>query len=408
MNLILLFLQMTIVTITIFCSSVMLIALFSKKDKLFSDPKPLYFPTVSIAVPVYNKENVIGKTLRHLFKLEYPKNPEIIVVNDGSNDNTEKVLKKLRKKYNFKFINKKKNEGKSKAINDALKIARGEIFGFIDADTFIERDSLKNLIGYFNDKGVGAVIPAMKVYKPKNFFEKLQKIEYVLTILARKLLTFLNCLFLTPGCAFFRKNLLRRIGGFDEKNMTEDLEIGLRIRKTGYEIENSLNALVYTIAPKKFKDLTKQRLRWYRGLLHNLKKYKELFFEKSNFGLFLMPFVLVGGTMAILLFFFLLLIVLFDSIYNSWVFLNGFALSSFDISLILPQLKFEPSIFFFLTVLFLLMFAVNIYFSKKVSRESIINDIWSIILFILIYSPLLSVWWLTAVAKEITGAEKKW
>lgn len=395
---------MSIVAFTIFCSSVMLLTLFKNRGRLFVDPKPESWPSVSIAVPAKNEEKNIAKTLQHLLALDYPKKPEIIVINDGSTDRTAEIVKR----FPVRLINKKKGEGKPKSLNDALKIAKGEIFGFIDAETFIASDAVKKLVGYFNDKNVAAVIPAMKVYKPVNFFERLQKIEYILTILARKLLTFLNCLFLTPGCAFYRRDVLKKIGGFDEKNLTEDLEIGLRLHKFKYKIENCINAVVCTVVPKDIKRVTRQRLRWYRGLLHNLKLYKELFFERSSFGLFLIPFILVGGTLAILLYFTLIVYVLFDTSWNLWIFFKGFALSGWDLSLIAPQLRFEPNIFFFLTVYFLLMFIVNLYFSKKASGESIIKDVWNIILFIMIYSPLLGLWWIISIAQELLGAEKKW
>lgn len=404
MNLILLFLQMLIVALTAFCSFVMLITLFSNRGRLFTDPKPEKLPSVSIAVPAKNEEKNIAKTLGHLLSLDYPKKPEIIVINDGSTDRTKEIVKR----FPVKMIDKKKSEGKPKGLNDALKISKGEIFGFIDAETFITKNALKKLMGYFNNKNVAAVVPAIKVYKPRIFFEKLQNIEYILTILARKLLTFLNCLFVTPGCAFYRSAALKKIGGFDEKNMTEDLEIGLRLHKHGYKIENSINAVAYTTVPKTLKKLTKQRIRWYRGLLYNLKKYKELFFEKSDFGIFLMPLILLGGIIAIMLYFLLLSFVTYDSLYNSWIFLDGFVLSGYDFSMILPQLRFDPNIFFFLTVLFLLMFIVNIYFSKKISRESIIKDIINIIIFVVIYSPLLGVWWLMSVIQELLRTEKKW
>lgn len=410
MNMLVLLLDMAIVTITTFASFVMLITLFKNRGRLFTDPKPNRYPSVTIAVPAHNEEKNLGNVMEHLLNLDYPSKPEIIIVNDGSTDMTREIAENLTKRHNnIRLINRKEKSGiKAIPVNEALKQASGEVFGFCDADVFMEKSSLKNMIGYFNDEKVAAVIPMQKVYHPKNFLERLQRLEYILTSLAKKLLTFINCLYLTPGCAFYRADILRKIGGFDEKNLTEDLEIGLRLHKHGYKIENSINSVVNVIVPGTFRKLTRERIRWFRGLLYNLRKHKSLFFEKSDFGLYLMPAILVGGIVTILLFFFMVLIAAFDSAYSSWIFLNGLALSGYDIALVLPQLSFEPNIFFLLAVFFLFLFSINIYFSKKVSGESIRSSLADALVFLVVYSPLLSFWWIVSILQEIFGVKKKW
>ncbi|MFZ3077344.1 MAG: glycosyltransferase family 2 protein [Candidatus Aenigmatarchaeota archaeon] len=410
MNFIMLSLDMVIVTMTTFASFVMLITLFKNRGRLFTDPKPDRFPSVTIAVPAHNEEKNLGNVVEHLLNLDYPSKPEIIIVNDGSTDRTREIAESLIKKYhNIRLVNRKEKSGiKAIPVNEALKQANGEVFGFCDADVFMERNSLKNMIGYFNDEKVAAVIPMQKVYQPKNFLERLQKLEYILTSLAKKLLTFLNCLYLTPGCAFYRADVLRKIGGFDEKNLTEDLEIGLRLHKHGYRIENSVNSIVHVIVPGTFRKLTRERIRWFRGLMYNLRKHRSLFFEKSDFGLYLMPAILAGGILTILLFFFMIMIAAFDSTYSSWILLTGIILSGYDISLILPKLSFEPNIFFLLSVFFLFLFSINIYFSKKVSGESIRSSLVDALVFLVIYSPLLSFWWMASILQEILRVKKKW
>ena len=135
------YLNIIVITISTFISTVFLLTLFSKREKLFQDPKTNKIYSVSIAVPAKNEEKNIAKTIRSLLDIDYPKKPEIIVVNDGSTDKTLEAIKR----FPVRIINKKRSEGKSKALNDALKISKGEIFGFIDADTIVSRNVLKNI-----------------------------------------------------------------------------------------------------------------------------------------------------------------------------------------------------------------------------------------------------------------------
>jgi len=408
MNLPLLLIQMIIVSITIYCGSVILITFFVNKDKMFIDPKPKRYPSVTIAIPAYNEEKSIRRCIEHVLKLDYPKKIEVIVINDGSTDKTEKIIKSFGNK--IKFINRKENSGiKSIPLNMALKKSKGEIFGFVDAETFIESHSLKKLIGYFNDPKVGSVLPAMKVYNPKNLLERIQRIEYFMSVIfARKIMTFLNSLYMVPGCGFFRSDILKRTGGFDENNLSEDLEIGLRIHNAGYKIENSINALAYTVVPNNLRSLTKQRIRWFRGLIKNLRKYKFLIFEKTDFGLFMVPVAIIGGTISIVLYFLLLLMFLFDTSRIMMNFLNGFFMSGFDLSLLIPDMVIYPNIIMFLFVLFTFIFAINVFLSGKLSKENIFASMFDILLFMFIYTPLVGVWWMLSIIQEIIGAERTW
>lgn len=395
------YVSLLLAVLTTFTSSVLMITFLTNRNRLFLDPKPIRYPSISIAVPAYNKGKYIAKTVRYLLALDYPKKPEIIVINDGSSDNTREIVKSLP----VKFIDKKKNGGKAKAVNDALRIAKGEIFGVVDAETFLKKDVLKNLIGYFNNKKVGAVIGSLKAYKPKSILERLQQIEYIFSILMRKSLTFLDCLYVTPSCSFYRKDLLRRFDGFDEnKNLTEDLEIALRLHKAGYKIEHSVNADAFTVVPETFRALLSQRVRWYRGTLQNLVKHKDLLFEKSDFGFFLMPVILIGGLITTTLGGVLLLISAASFVYNSWVSLTGFWLAD-SIS---TKIALEPNTLAFLTSFALISLFISLHFSIKISRENYFKIVKDSVLYAIVYSPLLFVAWLITIWKEITRSERKW
>ncbi|MBU3904662.1 MAG: glycosyltransferase family 2 protein [Nanoarchaeota archaeon] len=401
MNILSFYIDIILVTITTFITSVLFITLIKNWNVFFIDPKPIRYPSVTIAVPAMNEEKSISKTLKCLLNLDYPKKVNIIVINDGSTDNTLKIVKT----FPVKIISKKKNQGKSKALNDALKVCKTEIFGFIDAETFIEKDALIKMFGYFNDKKVGAVIPPIYVYKPTSCLEKLQQIEYVFSMMTRKVLTFINSLFVTPGCAFYRTAVLKKIGGFDEKTMGEDLEVGLKINMNGYKIENSINTRVWTVVPKTIKQLIRQRVRWYRGIIYNAMKYRKLFFKKSDMGLFILPVLLAGGMVAMTLYVFLLGITLVEFLVNIFTYVFGFVLSNYTI---ISYATFEPNIFLVFTIFLLGVFVLNIYFSEKITKISIFRWVKEMIIFMLFYSPIICIALIISIFKTIFRREEKW
>ncbi len=407
MNITLLILQMFVVTLTLFCGCAMLLTMLSNRKMMFFDPKPTRFPTVTIGVPAYNKAKEIGATLKSLLALDYPVKPEIIVVDDASTDGTADVVRKFA---GVKLIQLKKNSGhKAVPLNVALKNAKGELFGFIDADTIMHKDALKSMVGYFSDVQVAAVMPAMNTLPGKGILVRLQRIEYMITILSRKVLTFLNALFLTPGCALFRTEVLRLVGGFDEHDITEDLEIGLRLKRAGWRIENSLNAVVWTGVPESFKAVTRQRVRWYRGMIQNLRRYHDLIGQKSDLGVFVIPFLLLGGAIGIVVFASAMIYIASNALLDSFNFVSALALSGWDLSLLdLSYLSFQPNIFMFLSVLFILIFGTNFYFSTVAARQSKTGCLVDAIIFILIYTPLVGFWWVLSVVQEAVGADNVW
>ena len=102
---------------------------------LFDSPKLKKYPSVSILVPAYNEEGNLEDSVEHLIELEYPKEKlEIIIINDGSKDNTAKIAEKLSKKYKQIILLNKKNSGKADSLNQAIKIAKGELIAVVDAD----------------------------------------------------------------------------------------------------------------------------------------------------------------------------------------------------------------------------------------------------------------------------------
>lgn len=163
-----------------------IISIFSNKKLKFK--KEYCTPTVSIFIPVYNEEKVIGKKIENILKINYDqKLLQIVIASDGSTDNTEKIVKEF-KKNNIVFVKNKENQGKNKLINRYINILSGEIIIFTDANSLFNKDSICLLTRHFSDEKVGFVGGKLKYsdgksstakgeglyFKYENFIKKLE------------------------------------------------------------------------------------------------------------------------------------------------------------------------------------------------------------------------------------------
>jgi cellulose synthase/poly-beta-1,6-N-acetylglucosamine synthase-like glycosyltransferase len=250
-------------------------------------------PSVSIIIPAYNEEKIIGKTIRKLKKINYPKDKmEIIVVDDGSTDKTYEIAKKFESKQ-VRVLRKSKG-GKASALNFGIKKAKNNFIVVMDADSYLEKDALINCMGYF-EKNVAAVTSTVVVARKKTFFEKMQNLEYLFVASMRKAEEIPNVIGATPGAmSAYRKDVLKKLGGFDEKNLTEDIEIAWRLLSKGYKVRMCLDSKVYSFCPPDLKGWWKQRIRWTIGGFQTLSKYLKSFKNTYTTGIFLLPFSIFG------------------------------------------------------------------------------------------------------------------
>ncbi len=263
---------------------------------MFSPRKFAVWPVVSVIIPAFNEERTITNVVRSALSLDYPENRlEVIVVNDGSTDNTEGVVRKMRNSR-IKIL-RQKRKGKGAALNFGLARAKGEFVACLDADSYVAKNSLKEMLVNFSEDDISAVTPIMKVNRPVTTLQKVQKIEYLLAVYIKKILSHINAINVTPGpFSIYRVDVLRKIGKFDEKSMVEDQEIAYRMQKHNYRIVQSDRGDVYTVAPKTLKELYYQRKRWCKGSWLTFNKYRSLMLDKryGDFGYYLMPNVLFG------------------------------------------------------------------------------------------------------------------
>ncbi|MDQ3245034.1 MAG: glycosyltransferase family 2 protein, partial [bacterium] len=137
------------------------------------------FPNVTIAVPAWNESKSIEGTVLSLLNLNYPKDKlKIILIDDGSTDNTFEIMQKFQNEKNIEIYTKK-NGGKHTALNFALEKSTTPFFGCLDADAFADKDALNRIMSYFEkDLSTMAVAPSVIVNNPQNLIQKAQTAEY--------------------------------------------------------------------------------------------------------------------------------------------------------------------------------------------------------------------------------------
>ena len=226
-------------------------------------------PFVSVVVPTYNRKEMLKECLDSLFNQTYPKDKyEIIVVNDGSTDGTEEVLKKYKRNApcKFKWFSQE-NKGASSARNLGIRNAKGEIICFIDDDCVADEKWIENLVRGFDSHKIGGVggefVPAQE---PRTYVEKYEK----------RILNQRNNIrvYILTGNSAFRREVIDLIKGFDENlKRLEDLDLSLRLKLAGYELKYVPEAIVYYHHIKTLRDLMKQKYRIGLGFGKLCRKY---------------------------------------------------------------------------------------------------------------------------------------
>jgi cellulose synthase/poly-beta-1,6-N-acetylglucosamine synthase-like glycosyltransferase len=303
------YIYLTYMFISIYMLSLFLIIYSRNKKRFFLYPELSKNYSISFITPAYNEELTIKETIEHIFAIDY-NIKELIVVNDCSKDNTKKIVESLMKIYpKLKLINNEINLGKAGSLNKAWKLTDSELIAIVDADSFPKPDSLKKMIGYFDDEKVGAVTCPVLVRNKNTFWTKLQNIEYIAISFGRKLLEYVDAIYVTPGpLAIYRKKALEDINGFDEKNMTEDIEATWHLAYNNWDRKMSLSTGVSSQVPQKLKAWFVQRRRWNIGGLQCIKKYFHVIGRKGMLGAFIIPFFIINmflGLAGLCIFFYL-------------------------------------------------------------------------------------------------------
>ena len=289
------------------------------KNELEND----YYLPVSIIVPAYNEGITIEATVRSLLALDY-RLYEIIVVDDGSTDDTAQVI---REKFGLLPVERpvqrripcqpeqaifeshawkvpitlvsKQNGGKADALNMGINVSRYPYFLCIDADSVLQYDSLEKIVrpmledvqtvavGGAIRPCNGATIENGRVTRyrmPRSLLASMQVLEYDRSFLASRILfdKFNGNIIISGAFGLFLKSLVIAAGGYDQDTMGEDMELVVKLhvycRETGrpYRIRYAPDAICWTQVPEKLRDLRKQRRRWHIGLFQSMMKHRNI------------------------------------------------------------------------------------------------------------------------------------
>ncbi len=273
----------------------LLISFLEKKPEKKTAVRPSYYPSVAILVPCWNKEKTLAATVHSLLALDYPKEKlSILIINDGSTDNTLEAAQEFASEPQIKIYSKKNEGSKYSALNYGIAYSESELVGCLDADSFVADDALLEVVKHFeSDRKIMAVTPAMRVHQPKSVLELMQAVEYTFGIFYRKMYDNLSAITVLPGpFSFYRREVFTKIGTFRKAHHTEDMEMAFRMHANGLRIANAHTALVSTKVPTTIPALVRQRIRWSRGFLENARDYSFMFFNPryGNLGILALPF----------------------------------------------------------------------------------------------------------------------
>ena len=253
-----------------------------KKQKKVVKYKPEELPFVSVFIPAHNEENTIGATVASVCNSDYSIgdkiNYELIVINDGSTDNTGEILSSLKKDYpQLKIVTRhppRSGKGKGFVLNDALTLSKGEIIGVFDADTQIKSDYLKTIVQYLNGD-IDGVQSRVKMFNlNENYLARMQHLEFASfgnTLIAKDNLGSTG--FLGGNGQFVKKQSIIDSGRWDGFAVTEDLNLAIKIMLNGGKIRYCGECAVYQEAVTEWKAFFRQRVRWAIGNFETLFVY---------------------------------------------------------------------------------------------------------------------------------------
>jgi cellulose synthase/poly-beta-1,6-N-acetylglucosamine synthase-like glycosyltransferase/peptidoglycan/xylan/chitin deacetylase (PgdA/CDA1 family)/spore germination protein YaaH len=266
-----------------------------RKRKNYATPE--YAPRVAVLIPAYNEEKVIVRTIRSVMMSTY-KNIRIIVIDDGSTDNTYEVA---RNAYPTDIASgrltvlTKPNAGKAEALNYALERFDEEIYVGIDADTVIAHDAIARLVPHFANPQIGAVAGNAKVGNRVNLWTRWQALEYITSQnFERRALDLFDVVTVVPGAIGAWRTSAVKVGeGYHPDTVAEDADLTMNLLEQGYSVIYEDQALAFTEAPVNADGLMRQRFRWSFGILQAIFKHRGAFSKHRAMGFFALPNILI-------------------------------------------------------------------------------------------------------------------
>jgi cellulose synthase/poly-beta-1,6-N-acetylglucosamine synthase-like glycosyltransferase len=235
---------------------------------------------VTVVVPAHNEKECIAATVRSLAASTHP--VEIIVVDDGSTDDTAAIVESLR--LPTVRVVRQPNGGKSTALNTGIALAGHDIIVMMDGDTVFEPSTVAELVAPFADPCVGAVAGNARVGDRGRLISKWQHIEYVIGFnIDRRAQDRWQAITTVPGAVgAFRSSALREAGGVSSNTLAEDTDLTIAIGRAGWRVVYQPTARAWTEAPATFGQLWRQRYRWSYGILQSIWKHRGAFRDRGT------------------------------------------------------------------------------------------------------------------------------
>lgn len=345
-------------------------------------------PPVSVLIAAYNEEKVIEQTLRSVLNGTYPGEIEVVVVDDGSRDNTAVIVTGMAQDDGRIQLLRQINLGKATALKKGFAAVRHEIVVTLDADTQFASDTIAELVLPFADLSVGAVSGRARVGNCQPLVSRFQSLEYTCGFnLDRRAYHLLNCITVVPGAvSAFRKSAVSAAGGVSTDTLAEDTDLTLSLHRCGFKVCYASRAVAWTEAPETIKTFAKQRFRWAFGTLQCLWKHRDLLFDTKHraLGWFSLPSA----------WFFNILLVALGPV------IDGILLFSLVMS---PA----SAILYFYFLVFLCADLLLAAVACLIERESL-SQIWLVLPMRFVYRPVLSFAVIKAIVKASKGVLVGW
>lgn len=308
--------------------------------------KSEFVPPITILAPAYNEQENIVTSVNAMLHLSY-RHIEVIVINDGSKDDTLLTLieafdlvqvppampqyiktQRVKAYYKSKTFNNllvidKQNGGKADSLNAGINACQSPFFMACDADTIIEKDALKRMIRPVlmrnNTIACGGTIRVVnncvvesgnvkKVVYPKNYLAAIQTVEYLRAFLFGRLgwNRLGGNLIISGAFGLFNRQVVVEAGGYRSDTVGEDMELTVRLhrlmleKQQPYRIDFIPDPVAWTEVPETAKVLSRQRERWHRGLIDTLWRHRSMMFrfDFGNIGIVAYPFFVFGEALA--------------------------------------------------------------------------------------------------------------
>ncbi|QBD77973.1 glycosyltransferase family 2 protein [Ktedonosporobacter rubrisoli] len=254
--------------------------------------KGRYEPLVSVIIPAWNEEVGLLSTVKTLLESTY-QNIEIVVINDGSTDGSDRIMQRFVARYCSTMISTpnaprliyyyKENGGKGSALNAGIRLSHGDIILSIDADCMVSPDAIAHFVVHFADPEVMAAVGNVKIGNTRTLIGSIQHLEYLFSFYFKKADSILNTIYIIGGAAgAFRREVFERIGMYSTTSITEDLDLSMRIQKAGMRIVYASDAIIFTEGASDLAGLIRQRLRWKRGRFETFRAHRSLFFSTNK------------------------------------------------------------------------------------------------------------------------------